>query len=238
MRVFVWCSACVFCGLLCVLLGYESRSKAASDILNPTVAAADELGMQAASPGWSRGQQNLALSYDECVRRMPLALEAEGYRRDDAGGGNFAAGMKAPHTAVIICSPAPENKMLVQIVVASNGDGGGRDRQCLQAQMERLGSYPDCRSSGNSGGPGTGSLMWKPVGTGDCSGGDQGESNGTVPDIAHLQPGFIAVCWDGRKYNNTYASNSGRAFCTYKKLPPDQCRGGSNIGQMWQAVPR
>lgn len=95
---------------------------------------------QAQAPGWSRGQQNLALTYDDCVRRMPAALQAEGYSRDPNSGGNFVAGTKAVHTAVIICSPAPEAKMLVQIVVASNGDGGGRERQCLQAEMERPGS--------------------------------------------------------------------------------------------------
>ena len=96
--------------------------------------------LQAQAPGWSRGQQNLALSYDDCVRRMPAALQAAGYSQDGNSGGNFVAGTKAIHTAVIICSPAPEAKMFVQIVVASNGDGGGRERQCLQAEMERPGS--------------------------------------------------------------------------------------------------
>jgi hypothetical protein len=94
----------------------------------------------AQAPGWSRGQQNLALSYDDCVQRMSVALQAEGYSKDSNSGGNFVAGSKAIHTAVIICSPAPEAKMFVQIVVASNGDGGGHERQCLQAQMERPGS--------------------------------------------------------------------------------------------------
>jgi len=91
----------------------------------------------AQAPGWSRGQQTLALSYNDCVGRMAAALQAEGYRRDDQPGGNFAVGIKDVHTAVIICSPAPDSKMLVQIVVASNGPGGGAERQKLQAQMER-----------------------------------------------------------------------------------------------------
>lgn len=93
----------------------------------------------AQAPGWSRGQQNLALAYDECVRRAPAALQAEGYRIDYAAG-NFAVGIKQVHTAVIICSPAPDAKMLVHVVVASNGDGGGTERERLQAQMERPGS--------------------------------------------------------------------------------------------------
>jgi hypothetical protein len=68
---------------------------------------------------------------------MPVALQNEGYSRDANSGGNFVAGSKGVHTAVIICSPAPDSKMLVQIVVASNGDGGGLERQRLQAQMEQ-----------------------------------------------------------------------------------------------------
>lgn len=107
--------------------------------------------MYSQAPGWSRGQQSLTLSYDDCVRRMPAALQNEGYREDPNSGGNFVAGSKGVHTAVIICSPAPESKMLVQIVVASNGNGGGRERQCLQAQMEKIGKYNDCGSAGTGG---------------------------------------------------------------------------------------
>src|SRR4051812_37828843 len=98
---------------------------------------------QALAPGWSRGQQSLAISYNECVGRMQAALQAEGFRRDDPGGGNAAVGIKNPHTAIIICGPAPDSKMLVQAVVASSGDGGPRERQCLQAQMEQPGA-PRC----------------------------------------------------------------------------------------------
>lgn len=94
----------------------------------------------AQAPGWSRGQQTLAISYDECMGRAPAALAAEGYRRDDEPGGNAAVGIKGVHTAVIICGPAPDARMLVNIVVASNGDGGGAERQRLQAQMDRAGS--------------------------------------------------------------------------------------------------
>jgi hypothetical protein len=89
----------------------------------------------AQAPGWSRGQQNLIISYDECVKRAPMALQAEGYRIDYAAG-DFAVGIKAVHAAVIMCNPAGAN-MWVNIVVASNGDGGGIERQKLQAQMER-----------------------------------------------------------------------------------------------------
>jgi hypothetical protein len=93
----------------------------------------------AQAPGWSRGQQLLAITYDECVRRAPQALQAEGYRIDYAAG-NFAVGIKDVHTVVLICNPAPDAKLAVNIVVASNGEGGGTERQRLQAQMERPGA--------------------------------------------------------------------------------------------------
>jgi hypothetical protein len=109
----------------------------------------------AQAPGWSRGQQSLSIGYDECVGRMSSALGAEGYGKDGNSGGNFVAGTKGVHTAVIICSPGPDAKMLVQIVVASNGDGGGRERQCLQAQMERPGSTSGCGGAQGGGGGGT-----------------------------------------------------------------------------------
>jgi len=110
--------------------------------LATTLAVGVAASAQAQPPGWSRGQQNLAISYDECVRRMAVALQAEGYGRDANSGGNFVAGTKGVHTAVIICSPAPNARMLVQIVVASNGDGGGYERQKLQARMEGLVAQP------------------------------------------------------------------------------------------------
>ncbi len=90
----------------------------------------------AQAPAWSRGQQLLSITYEDCVRRATLALQAEGYRIDHAAG-NFSVGMKEVHTAVLICNPLPEAKEVVNIVVGSNGDGGGCHRERLQAQMER-----------------------------------------------------------------------------------------------------
>jgi hypothetical protein len=54
------------------------------------------------APGWSRGQQDLAVGYGECRKRATAALKAEGYRIDhDAGA--FSVGIKDVHTAVISC---------------------------------------------------------------------------------------------------------------------------------------
>lgn len=107
----------------------------------------------AQAPGWSRGQQNLAISYDECVRRAVLALQAEGHRMDYAAGA-FAVGVREPHTSVIMCNAAPDGSTWVNIVVASNGDGGGSLRQRLQAQMD----------AGGGGGRGAGGLTCEGAG--------------------------------------------------------------------------
>jgi hypothetical protein len=86
---------------------------------------------------------------------------------------------------------------------------------------------------GNSGAVNAKKIVWERVGTGDCGGGDVGNSDGYIPDDNQAREGYTAVCWDGRTYNNKYDR---RAFCTYKSIAPDQCRGGGNIGVMYRAV--
>jgi hypothetical protein len=91
------------------------------------------------APGWSRGQQDLKVEYEECRRRAPAALQAEGFRIDhDAGA--FTVGIKAAHTAVVSCHPLAKKATAVNIVVASNGDGGGQLRERLQARMNDTGA--------------------------------------------------------------------------------------------------
>src|SRR5262249_55258692 len=58
----------------------------------------------------------------------------EGYRIEQPSP--FAVGNKGEHTALIMCNPAPSNMTWVNIVVASNSEGGGVERQRLQARME------------------------------------------------------------------------------------------------------
>ena len=93
------------------------------------------VGVYGQAPGWSRGQQELAITYEECLKRASSSLTAEGHRIDNAAG-NFAVGIKGVHTSVIICNPLPNGRNVVNIVVASNGEGGGSLRQALQARME------------------------------------------------------------------------------------------------------
>lgn len=101
------------------------------------------------APGWSRGQQTLAISADECLRRARAAIQSNGYRTD-YNAGNFVVGIKDPHTAVVICSPGPAANVFVQIVVASNGPGGGVERQRLQAAMESSGTASTTSAKGGS----------------------------------------------------------------------------------------
>jgi hypothetical protein len=130
------------CTVALVFIGALAFGPEAKMVLAESARAAgtlDSFAPQAQAPGWSRGQQILAIGYEECVRRMPAALQGEGYRID-YNAGNFAVGIKGVHTAVIMCNPAPDAMMAVNIVVASNGEGGGRERQQLQAQMDRPGA--------------------------------------------------------------------------------------------------
>lgn len=99
------------------------------------IAALSISSLRAQAPGWSRGQQLLAITYDEGIRRAATALQAEGYRLDYSAGA-FSVGIKGIHTAVIMCNPAPDAKLTVNIVVASNGQGGGEERQRLQMRMD------------------------------------------------------------------------------------------------------
>jgi hypothetical protein len=67
----------------------------------------------------------------------------------------------------------------------------------------------------------------------DCSGQDFGRTSGTaVPDPANCQnENVTAVCWDGNLFRNGTGS-----WCTYKRIPPDQCVGGSAPGRLYSCV--
>jgi len=110
-----------------------------------------------AQPTLSRGEQLLPISYNECIQRAEQAYLAEGWVNIGKGGA-FVNAFKANNGAYITCNVAPENKIWVNIFVASNsGDSGipGGERVCLQTQMER---------------PGNGCAKPKPpVSTGSCT---------------------------------------------------------------------
>lgn len=113
-----------FCGLLVVL-----------------ALGASALPCFAQAPAWSRGEQLLSISYDECMQRAESALVSEGFGIVHRGGA-FMVGQKGIHTAVIMCNVAPEQKTWANIVVASaanDGDVPGMERVKLQARMDRPG---------------------------------------------------------------------------------------------------
>lgn len=227
-RVSLFCISVLATGILGMVafgsLGKMIRNNSAR------AAALDTLAPQGRAPGWSRGVQNLSVSFDECTSRARRGLEAEGYTINNQGGsfsGDYYVGSeKQGFAAVIACNSAPDGRAWANVFVGSldgNGNVAGAERQRLQAQMDR---------------PASGSLrfVWERVGTGDCPGNDLGTSEGFRPDDSQAKQDLTAVCWDGSSFNNTFGGNSGRAFCTYKSIPPDRCTGGNNRGVMYRAV--
>jgi|ERR1051326_938295 hypothetical protein len=94
-----------------------------------------------AQPAMSRGQQQLSVTYNECMNRARQALRSVGFTVE--GAGNAAQGWRGESGAYIMCNEAPGNAIVVNIVVASiSNDAGvpGNLRQLLQAQMERPGA--------------------------------------------------------------------------------------------------
>lgn len=77
---------------------------------------------------------------------------------------------------------------------------------------------------------------WREVGVGDCGGRDI-DGVGTESENPSTQKceqsfvGNVAVCWDNGSYKN-----GARRWCTYKNITPDTCRGGANVGRMYQCV--
>jgi hypothetical protein len=103
----------------------------------------------AQTPAWSRGIQNLSISFDECKSRARRALDAEGYTIENQGGSFnsdfFFAGYKDVHNAVITCNSSPEGKTWANIFVASctgnrNANVPGAERVRLQQRMDQSSS--------------------------------------------------------------------------------------------------
>jgi hypothetical protein len=182
-----------------------------------------------AQPAMSRGQQQLPINNAECLNRARQSLRNVGF--SDGGAGNFGQGFKEASGAYIICNDAPGGGVFVNIVVASSSNDAnvpGKLRQLLQAQMEKPGA---------SSPPPTGGMSWERVGEGDCSGGDVGETDGFTPRDDKTREASTAVCWDGKRYNNSF-KRSGQAFCTYKSTLASACHNGNNTGALYRTVRR
>ena len=101
-----------------------------------------------AQPAMSRGEQLLPISYDECIRRAEQAFASEGWVNIGKGGA-FVNAFKENHGAYIMCNVAPENKIWVNIVVASlsqNDNVPGAERVKLQERMGQSGSGNSSRN--------------------------------------------------------------------------------------------
>lgn len=102
--------------------------------------------VNAQAPAASRGIQLLPIAPDECMRRGRAALEGEGYTIWNTSGPDFYFSDKQSHTAVLMCSPAADGKIWVNIVVATAGanDGGipGAERVRLQERMSGVSRPP------------------------------------------------------------------------------------------------
>ena len=194
------------------------------------------LPLFAQAPAWSRGEQNLPISYDECYARAGNALQAEGYNITNRGGA-FIGGNKDVHAAVIMCNVAPNNRTWANIVVASvSSDSGvpGLERQRLQARMDRPAAPP---SAGN-GATACGTWRWfngnvvtiRPDGTQSDNHGGSGtwrvENDGRV----HLHwptynsDDYLTVSADGNSvigtYNGQAATSNRTGGCSAGSAPP------------------
>jgi hypothetical protein len=74
---------------------------------------------------------------------------------------------------------------------------------------------------------------WIQIGVGDCSGNDFSRTPGAEPNAGLCGAANItAVCWDGALFQN-----GGSAWCTYKRIAPDQCTGGTRPGRLFRCEP-
>ena len=106
-----------------------------------------------AQPSMSRGQQLIGITYDECMRRGEEAFAKEGWGRIGKGGA-FVNAFKGNHGAYIMCNPSPDNRIWVNIVVASfaqDDNVPGAERVKLQGRMENSGSSGGCNTPTISG---------------------------------------------------------------------------------------
>ncbi len=90
-----------------------------------------------AQPSFSRGEQNLPITFPEAMRRADAALRAEGYV-NLYNQANVIGAYKGYNTAIIMCNQAPGGGQWINIIVASAADDSGipgRERERLQSQM-------------------------------------------------------------------------------------------------------
>ncbi len=106
-----------------------------------------------AQPAIFRGEQLLPIGYSECMQRAEQAYIGEGWVNLRKGGA-FIYAFRESNGAFITCNVAPENKVWVNIFVASNsGDPNVPGAECekLQRRMANPGSSGGCNTPTISG---------------------------------------------------------------------------------------
>jgi len=92
----------------------------------------------AASPAVSRGEELLAISFEDCIVRARKAFIDEGWKVSEGDNTSYALGRKGIHTAYITCSPGPDAKTWANVFVASytqDSQVPGAERTRLQLRM-------------------------------------------------------------------------------------------------------
>ncbi|HPA16073.1 MAG TPA: hypothetical protein PKV75_12500 [Desulfobacterales bacterium] len=84
----------------------------------------------------------------------------------------------------------------------------------------------------------SGTMGWRYVGRGDCTGMDVGGLTMDSPSPNNMRctpsfKGMTAVCWDGQNLKH-YGSE--KPQCTYKNISPNRCSGGGSPGHMYECV--
>ena len=178
-----------------------------------------------AQPSMSRGEQLLPISYNECIQRAEKSFLAEGWVNLGKGGA-FVNAFKENNGAYIMCNVAPENKIWVNIVVASNSGNAnvpGAQRVCLQAQMDQPGaSRCGATESGTTGGGTT--WRYRDGGFTDIqiflpNGTAKSESNREASGTWSTEGGELVVKW-WNGWVNRYPWNSSASKLTGIALGP------------------
>ena len=92
----------------------------------------------AASPAVSRGEELLAMSFEDCIARARTAFLEEGFKITTVDNTSYVLARKGIHNAYITCSPAPADKTWANVFVASYTQDGkipGAERSKLQLRM-------------------------------------------------------------------------------------------------------
>lgn len=97
---------------------------------------------------WSRGRLVIEMSDDESNARAQNALQTQGFKSTNPNNGDFWVGYKDNHTAFITMNDFPPNRVIVNIIVISEGEQNGAVPGALREALERLMQQPAMQQQG------------------------------------------------------------------------------------------